>query len=233
MWVELNEQEQRLVDHLMVIPPDFKGAERMLQEESLSAASVTRVGLCYIDGCFCDSWEGEECPPDLFQNGILPDRHSSYLYQVVELLLRFGLEPDGIHEDTSMLDGLRFVDNEYVAADTMVLLLEHGADPNLRVEGASVFEDIDFDVFFDTVNQRIRHRFDSVTHCWMVLLGYGGKYSNPEVPIQLYREFNSKEVFDLRKLRDHRNYYVGLSRKNGGIDIHIYDRRTFWEVARF
>lgn len=34
------------------------------------------------------------------------------------------------------------------------------------------------------------------------------------------------------KLKDHRNYYYGLSYENGNRMIHIYDKKTFWEVAR-
>lgn len=234
MEIELNEQEHRLLEHLMVIPPNLDGAEKLLSEACLSADAVTRIGLRYLEGCFSDTCEGEGYPPDLFRNGIIPGRHSTHLYEVTELLLRFGLNPNAICDnEMCMLSELRFVDNEYVGADTMALLLEHGADPNLVIGGPTIFEDIDFDVCFDTVNQSIRHRFDALTHCWMTLLGYGGMYRKPDVPYWLYREFESDETFDLKKLRDHRNYYVGLSIENGERMIHIYDRRTFWEVARF
>lgn len=229
---KLNEQAQQLFDALMTIPPDFEHAEQMLQHGGYSSDEVSRVALEYAEECFCDANQDEEYPVDLFKDGILLERHSSYLYQVTELLLRFGLNPNYIHEDNSILLSLRFVDNEYVAADTMVLLLEHGADLNLFVPPETVFEAIDFDVFYDTAGQRIRHRFDSLVHCWLVLLGYGGRYKYPNAHVTLFREFDSAETFDLKKLRDHRNYYVGISRENSKEVIHIYDRRTFWEVAR-
>ena len=32
--------------------------------------------------------------------------------------------------------------------------------------------DLDFDIMFDAFNQRDRRAYDSMVHCWFVLLGY-------------------------------------------------------------
>jgi len=60
------------------------------------------------------------------------------------------------------------------------------------------------------------------------MLAYGCESSG----IKVFREYNSDALFDLKKLKDHRNYYYGLSCENGDRVIHIYDKKTFWEVAR-
>lgn len=232
MWMELTEQEQKLLSYLQEIPPDYASAEKMILEEKLSPEEISRTGYSYVDECFCDAWPDENYPENLFENGIIRNRHSTNLYQVMEFLLRFGLEPNVCCDDMHLFFALRFVDNEYVAADTMALLLEHGADITSRGRRESVFLEIDFDLFFDTVEQSIRHRFDSLAHCWMVLLGYGGWEQLPEDCITVFREFDSDQTFRWDKLRNHRNYYVGLSIESGKKTIHIFDKRTFWEVAR-
>lgn len=232
MWTELTEQEQMLLDYLQEIPPNYVSAEQLILEEKLSQEAVSRIAYTYVDECFCDAWPDENYPEDLFKNGIIMNRYSTNLYQVMEFLLRFGLDPNVCCDDMHLLYALRFVDNEYVAADTMVLLLDHGADIASHVRGESVFQEIDFDVFYDTGGQLIRHRFDTVAHCWMVLLGYGGWKQLPEDCVTVFRELGSHQLFDWEKLRNHRNYYVGVSEENGEEIIHIYDKRTFWEVAR-
>ena len=230
--MELTAQEQKCLDHLMVIPPDYTGAEQVIRDENLSPESVSRIGYAYADECFCDAWPDANYPEDLFENGIIQNRNSTNLYQVMEFLLRFGLDPNVCEDDMHLLVALRFVDNEYVAADTMALLLEHGADIASHTSGESIFQDIDFDVLFDAINQEIRHRFDTVVHCWLVMLGYGGWKQLPEDCITLFREFESNQLFSWEKLRNHRNYYVGLSMENNKKTIRIYDKRTFWEVAK-
>ena len=95
-----------------------------------------------------------------------------------------------------------------------------------------LFRHIDFDVWFDTVEQYMRWRFDAMVHIWMVLLAYGGKLEDKAPAVQVFNEYDSDELFDLRKLKNHRNYYVGLSTLNNQRTIHIFDKKTFWEVAR-
>ena len=230
--MELTAMERKCLEHLMVIPPDYVAAEQVIREENLSAEAVSRIGYAYVDECFCDVWPDENYPENLLDNGIIPNRHSTNLYQVMEFLLQYGMDPNVRDDDMHLLEGLRFVDNEYVAADTMALLLEHGADIASHAWGESVFQEIDFDVFYDMKGQSIRHRFDTVVHCWLVLLGYGGWKQLPEDCITLFREFGSNQLFNWEKLRDHRNFYVGLSVENDKKTIRIYDKRTFWEVAR-
>jgi len=167
-------------------------------------------------------------------DGIIPGLHSSYVYDVIKLLLPYGLDPNAIVENDgrryNLMDMLRFVDNEYVAADTMALLLEHGGDPDLEVDGEQIFQSVDFDIWFGAVEQEIRWRYDSWVHLWMVLLAYSKKAK--ERPIQVYREYGSREMFDLKKLKNHRNYYYGIAFENGDPWISIYDKETYWLVAK-
>ena len=113
----------------------------------------------------------------------------------------------------------------------MTLLLENGGNINIICNGERLFDYVDFDVFFDSVEQEWRHRYASWVRCWMVMLGYGGWKNYKNDNIRLFKEYNTERIFDIEKLKNHRNYYFGLSSENGGT-IHIYDKKTLWEVAR-
>lgn len=236
MDLPINEKSQRLLDTLMTIPPDFAAAEKLLQQECFSSDEVTKVAMRYADECFLDIADTFRTNPDdrisfsdfMPPPGVVPRLHSTYLYDVVKLLLDYGLDPNAIIDEDNIMEMLLYVDNEYVAADTMALLLEHGGNPNLSVDGESVFQQVDFGIWFDAVELYIRWRYDAWVHTWMVLLAYGCEGSG----IKVFREYNSDALFDLKKLKDHHNYYFGLSYENGDRMIHIYDKKTFWEVAR-
>lgn len=236
----LNDKSQQLLDALMTIPPDLATAEKLLQQECFSSDEVTKVAMRYAEECFLDIADTFRTDPDdrisftgfMPPAGVISGLHSTYVYDVVKFLLAYGLDPNAIFDaggdQYNIMDQLLFVDNEYLAADTLALLLQHGGNPELIVDGESIFQQIDFGIWFDAVELYIRWRYDAWVHIWMVLLAFGCENSG----IQVFREYNSDAMFDLKKLRDHRNYYYGLSYENGNRMIHIYDKKTFWEVAR-
>ena len=239
MDLPMNEKSQRLLDTLMTIPPAFSAAEKLLKQESFSGEEVTKTAIRYAEEC---TFEYEDyflktCPRCDLRNADIPhsntaELHSAYLCDVVEMMLRYGLNPNAVYEHKgdfhNIMATVEFVDYVYAAADTLKLLLESGGDPNLKVNLDSVFESLDDDIWFGSVEQELRWRYDAWVHTWMVLLAYGCENSG----IQVFREYDSDALFDLKKLRDHRNYYYGLSYENGDCVIHIYDKKTFWEVAR-
>lgn len=245
MELLLNEQEQHLMDLLMVIPPKLEDARAFLQQHALSIESVSKIGALYAEESQFEVGEASAIMENSnkpfgktdFPKGILSGFHSTYLYDVTELLLDFGLDPNAIfwasgYDYYNIMDALMYVDNEYVAADTMALLMEHGGNPNLHIDGETLYEQADFEVWFGAIEQRIRWRHDAWVHIWMVLTGYGGKINGRDDLITRFREYGSGEPFHLEKLRNHRNYYYGYSYENKESILHIYDRKTLWEVAR-
>lgn len=240
MDLPMNGKSQRLLDALMAIPPDFAAAEKLLKQEAFSGEEVTKAAIRYAEECFLDIADTFRTSPDdcvsftgfMPPAGVIPGLRSTYVYDVVKFLLTYGLDPNAIFDaggdQYNIMDQLLFVDNKYLAADTLALLLQHGGNPDLIVDGESIFQQIDFGIWFDAVELYIRWRYDAWVHTWMVLLAYGCESTG----IRVFREYNSGALFDLKKLRDHRNYYYGLSYENGARVIHIYDKKTFWEVAR-
>lgn len=232
MYSCLNEREKKLLDLLLAIPPKMDDAECYLQAEGLKGKEITKVAIEYTEYCFCEAGDfayeqGIPHPPD-----IIPNLHSTYIFDVIQLLLQNGLDPNDIFEDQNVMSNLEYVDNEFLAADTLALLLEHGGkiDRILPDTAETLSQTIEFDVFNDAIEQRDRQRYAALVHCWMVLIGYGAQYT--EDSIQTFTEHHPWKMFDLRKLRNHRNYYFGVMQLENRVAISIYDKKTLCEVAR-
>ncbi len=245
--LNLSEKSKCLFELLSSIPPQFEAAKDYLDAHQLSADEVTRVGNLYADKCFWDydDYLYENLPDNCalrdlpFPTGVTQGIPSAYIYDVVDLLLQYGLDPNAVYEvdgcTYNIMQLILYIDNEYVAADTMRLLLDHGGNPNLQTDIETVFERIDFDIWFGAVEQEARWRYDSWIHIWMVLLAYGGEVPGKKPIVETYREYENYRTdnkFDLKKLRNHRNYYYGILHSEKDITISIFDKRTLWEVAR-
>jgi len=243
MRLQLKPCAQELFDLLFQIPPRYEEARSFLQQAQMTSDDVTRVAITYADQCFLDFgdqvYDDEEQTP-LGQMEVLPEivpeLHSAYLYDVIALLLEYGLNANAVFDENgqkwNLMESLLFIDHGYIAADTMLLLMEHGADPNILVGGETVFEMADFAVWFDAAEQEIRWRYDAWVHIWFVLLAYGGGTEEIRKTIEVFREYGKDEIFDLKKLRNHRNYGFCLSRENCEPIIHIFDKNTLWLVAK-
>lgn len=232
--------QEELYRLLFQLPPQFEEASCFIHGEKLTAEDVTRVGIQYVKNCFWDY--GDSLTDDAWENtfcGNCEKKYtiqSAYLYEITEFLLRYGLEPNAVYDSEygryNIMEGILFIDHEYIAADTMRLLMEHGADPNLPIDGETVFERVDFAVWFDAIEQEIRWRYDQWVHIWFVLLAYGGGTEEVRNTIEVFREYGKDELFDLKKLRDHRNYGFCLTWENGDPTIHVFHKDTLWQVAK-
>lgn len=245
MELALNEKSQHLLNCLLNNPPDYQSASRLVQAGGYTPEDITKVAIRYADECrfnVCDyvseNTSGHTALPTVsFPDGVVPGLPSSYLYDVIKFLLPYGVDSNAVFGETysqyNLMDSLLFVDNEYVAPDTLTLLLENGGNPNLIVDGESIYDQVAFEVWFGSIEQAHRWRYDPWVHIWFVLLAYGGKPRSNNLGICLFREYNKNETFSLAKLKDHRNYYYGLSYENQSRVVHIYDKSTLWEVARW
>lgn len=229
---ELNEKQELLMNELNNVPPNFDKIKKLLDENDYSGEDVTYVATAFADNC---EFEGAE-----YENSNNKEIHSKYLYDIVKLLLEYGLNPNTVFEkDKNIMESLMFNDYEYVAADTLGLLLEYGGDVNLEIDEERLFDRIDFDVIFDAIEQSDRKRYDALVHCWLVMLGYGAKNADGTIPVDLFKEYNNtmftNDVFDISNLKNHRNYTFGLTfvpNRGEKWSLHIFDKKTMWEVAR-
>ena len=238
--MELTHKENTLLEMLLKVPPDLGAIRAQLESSRFSSDRIAAVASEFIEICYWESLDrhcGEPHQTEYYSTAatVVEGEHSTYLLEIVKLLLEYGLDPNAVVDGTCILEQVRFVENEYIAADTLALLLEHGGNIHLKADGESVFGEIDFDVIFDALNQYDRRRYDSLVHCWFVWLGYGAQPENGTTAVDVYRDFNTGELFDISKLKNHRNYTFGLSHVPGrgeSWSLHIFDKETMWEVAR-
>ncbi|MBR0390750.1 MAG: hypothetical protein IJK38_00305 [Oscillospiraceae bacterium] len=221
--------------------PDLSRIEEELRK-GYSPREVSRAAKEYVDTI---RWDGEDDEEDVFQLSTDHSKRSAYMYSVFELLLRYGLDPNAVFNDWSVMTDLIWFGNNYSGADTLRLLLEHGADPMLPIdrEGDTVFEEVSFEVRFAAIELGRRWIYDAIVHSWFVLLAYqGNRESEFFFPVTIcsdthrYREEYDLEEFKIEDLKEHRNYSFGLTLPKEEHDpwvLHIFDKRSWWEVARW
>lgn len=221
-----------LISLLEQIPPDLKSIEEYLQSAALSPKSVSVNAILFIYD-FCQFEYGD--------NESLEQYHGNYLKSVLEILLRHGLQPNGIYDTYNVMQELYLVDTGYSAADCMSLLLENGGDLYLKLDGDILFDEIEFNVIFDAINQDNRSRFDQLIHLWLVMVGHGAisrtKNGDRKPLWSVYDipSYYGQGPFNVASLKDHRKYTWALTHipRNGeNWSLHIIDKATGWEVLR-
>ena len=235
----MDTKAKELFDLLMQMPPDLLRIRAELSDGGFSAGDINRAAIAFAEEC---QWEEEDRPHEQevgdyywAEAKTLPDLHSTYLYRITVLLLEFGLDPNAKADGKCLPYYLPFIENEYVGADTLALLFEHGADPGLKgSDGKSLFLDLDFAVWFDALEMYDRRAYDARVHCWLVYIGYGARLEDGSLPLEPFSA-DGETPFDISELRQHRNYTFGLSHihsKGERWTLHIFDKRTMWEAAR-
>ena len=234
---------QGLLEHarelLNQIPPDLPG----LDELDITPDEATQLAYEYSKACWCEGLDNYGQMEEYYSwcncdSSVVPGYHSSHLYEVLAFLLKRGADPNYEGESSSLMQYVIDCVNGYAAADSLRLLLEYGGDPNLATDGERLFPEIAFDVEFGAANQEDRRRYDSLVHCWMVLIGFGGKSYDGSDPVDFYKVWSPEgfHQIDPESLKNHENYsfcITYLSTHGGAPTIHIFDKRTYWEVVRY
>ena len=235
------EYSSPLLDLLTDEHPDLSRIEEELKK-GYSSREISRAAKEYVDTI---QWDGEDVEEDIYHFSTDCSKRSAYMYSVFDLLLRYGLDPNAVFDGCSVMEDLIWFGNNYTGADTLRLLLEHGADPMLPLSrgGETVFENVSFEVSFAAIELGRRWIYDAIVHCWFVLLAYQGNHESEYFrPITLrpdthrYREEYDLKEFTIEDLKDHRNYSFGLTlpiKEHDPWILHIFDKRSWWEVARW
>lgn len=229
MCLPLTHKGEKALELLLEVPPRLEEVEELLSRACLPPEEITKTGIRYLEECFYEvsdwAWQQGSSRP----TGLVPGLHSTHVCAVLMLLLKFGLDPNAVYRNENVMDAARSIDNEYLAADALALLFEHGGDPNLEIGGESLFEDMDYDVWCGAVEQENRPLFDAWVHCWMVGLAYGGRLRG--IQPQLRHRCGTDILFDPADLRRHREYSFCLTSPLDR-DLRIFDKQTHWEVLR-
>ena len=234
-------KSEELLKQLLIMPTDLTATESLLKEKNYGSDEVSRAGYDYAEYCWSECADYIDSHYDEFccsRAKNISGIHSTKMLEVFKLLLKYGLNPNAICEGESIMSCVSSVYNGYVAADTLALLIENGGDPHSIIDGEDLFRYTDFRVMFDAFNMENRAFYDSVVHCWFVMLGYSDNQYNGRELVTVFTERRSEcdlDDFKISDLKDHRNYTFAITNVPGrgnNWSLHIIDKRTFWEVAR-
>lgn len=226
---------KELYDACAGIPADIGRIRMLLKAKSFSPDQLAEVYIQHLE----DRCEFEPRNFDS-ENGRYPGKeeiHSGSIYDLAEIFLEYGMNPNFIRDDNSILLSLKYVAFGQLCADTARLILEHGGDPNLKVEGSTIFEELDFDIIFDAREffsgeeyippENARH-FEAVVHLWFVMMGYGGVLENGRSPVSL------KEGCSIEMLKQHERFDFSVSlnpEAYQGWELLIRDKESGEKVA--
>ena len=234
--VELSDNAKRLYD--MLFTKEFKAEELIVQLESgtFSIDDINTASFRYVhDLCHLIDYDDPRIESARFGESI-PEIESSHLLEAIQILLRFGLDPNYSWNDDltgNIMWSMHFVFNGYQAADAVNLMLEHGGNPNLILDGWSLIGDLCSDIsWFLGGDVESRYIADSFMHYLMVVIGHGAKFDDGDDIVVTYDGFNVSDF------QDHRNYYCGFIHVKYEDDpynttaVSFFDKRTNSEVAR-
>ena len=237
--VPRTERSEELLQTLLLLPTNLELIENQIKQNNYTVEEISRAAYDYADESYYACLDYLYLHPEEYDRveartllGILGER----MPEIFALLLKYGLDPNLRCEDETVMMSVGKVYNGYAAADTVALLLDHGGDPEIYI-GESLFSEIDFDIVFDPYAFDTLATYDSKIHVWLVLLSVLGEREEKLGHIEFFnpRGDNHEKAFTYSDLKNHRNYTFGLSNVPGrgeSWSLHIFDKRTAWEVAR-
>lgn len=167
-----------LYELFMDLPPKYDRVEQLLDTNTFTQECISESFCKFLEDCCC-----EYCDfLDKYGRKPLDEEiHSTYVFPLCELLLKHGLDPNYVFGDknseSNVMYEIYWIDKPYVAADTLELLLEHGGNPQLKVDDEPIWQSADFDIYFDISygyarQEDYRIKFDSRFHFWLVFRSF-------------------------------------------------------------
>ncbi len=224
-----------VISYLKRTPPSFDQAELWLFKDHGTAEEVSVAAFDYLGELLTDDSVGKnykECLP-------LSMRPSRYTYDVMEFFLRFNLDPNFITDEKSLMHRICNINNEFIAADTLKLLLENGGDPFVLSGNRPLYDILDSYVRSKVCNLSLTD-FDSPEvqsrlHCWMVLTGFCGQALYERYDPSSFRMHFSNEMFKLKELKNHHSFRAEATQsaeRYNKLSVRIVSIRTGKEVIR-
>ncbi len=226
--LELSERAEDIFRLLYTEEFDADALKKELAKGGYTPDDIGSAAYAYIFAC---NWnEGYPVDREWKKGETERSAESGHITETIGVLLQFGLNPNYLCDETSIMEELQYIHNGYEAADSLALLLEHGGDPFISADDERLIDEVCFDVIFDMIEQENRVRYDCLVHYWMVIIGYEAEHEKFDIPI--------KPVggFDLRFLKTHRDYYYGAMSSDEyerELDILIFEKKSNLLVARY
>ena len=220
MYVEtkLSEQAKALEKALCAIPPMYDAADEIFSKYYITPEELSKIACNLMDVCFDEQFR------DSLKELVEDKTVCSYIYRIMQYLFSKGYDPNVVVDDgcECAMTTIRFLSYpEGLAPKLMRLFMENGGNPNLVVEGESVFEDVDFAVSYDEYFSR------STVYCWLVLMAYGGRLGEEKyLPLTMH---DNLDVSIFKRFEDYAYYEIIPTKQKPGYygcwNMLIYDTR--------
>ena len=226
---ELKENRERLEalkKLFCTVPPDWVRIREELAAGDYSEKDLTELALAVTDECFCEYRDALDPEVMAVTEETMYSRH---VVTALEILLEYGLNPNRCIDGENPMENTLWMDAPSVGARALRLLLEHGGDPNLLTgdDPETLFEYSSFKVAEDVDEKD----YLCIVQCWWVLLAYGGCYRDGSIPIVMLKNR------DVSIFKDFERFCFTIERGDPenihDWKMHIYDRETREEVARY
>lgn len=203
---------------------DAERAERYIKENRLTGEEVTRCAVRLCDEI------GYERVDFVWANGREPEEEELTARNLAEIFRVFidnGLDPnlvicdDGVNYE-NIMQSLLCVDYKNYGAEILRSLLRAGGDPNVLIDGRSLFEEADIDFVIDVEMELYPYKWqmDNAFACWLVLMGFGGKVKNMDCPVNMQNGYKT-EIF-----RDFEKFDYRIIRSENDFTMEIFFRET-------
>jgi hypothetical protein len=203
-------------------PVDFFRLNRLLYEWNPPSLALSELANVLVDSCFCEFADASD------RGDVVEERLTSfYLPEILQLLLSYGMNPNESFGFDNVMSKLQWIDYKDCAIRSLKLLLKNGGNPNLSVDGESIFDHINTKVSHD------RYEDKALVKLWLLLMSYGGCWKNAEIPLTMSEGY-SIEIF---KNYDEYTYTIELLEQipncYGCWIMHIFEKCSGIEVAKY
>ena len=220
------EAVERLKALFAEIPPRWAQIGDLFSRCEFTPEELAEAAVDVTDNCFDEYSQALDpsCP------SVSVDRmHTPYVIPSLAILLEHGLDPNSEVRSENAMWNTQWINAPDIGAGALRLLLESGGDPNLIVNGDSIFEYVDYRIADE--DEGFDRDYDCLFQCWLVLMGYGGCWKKGEAPVRMLngndvRIFRNFEFFDFWIER-----LASADGKSSRLIMHIINRVTGEEVA--
>jgi len=208
-------------------PPAWDQIKTCFEKNQFSKHDLAVMACEAVGECL-----GEYYDAEYRGEGDINNLNSHYILEVLQYLLDKGLDPNEVLDDAtdSAFWDVRWIDTPDVAASAVRLLMEYGADANIRYprNSETLFEYISFKISCDEYT----HDYFHTVQCWLVMMGYGACWDNGEIPltmlgnhdVSIFKEFEKFDYIleEIPRLGTYAAWRMHIFNKETGEFVAVY-----------
>ncbi len=215
---------EHLYELCKVQPFDTEKIKNYIIDNKLNSEQVTRaaIKLCNY-GCFSylDYLYEKE------KESSTGELRTYNWEELFDVLIEMGLDAnliicDDEYNYENVLQELQYFDDGDLGAKIARNILNNSGNPNIKIDGISLFEEIDSDLMFDIQWGLYHHKWqqDKAFRYWLVMVGFGGTINNGQIPVKMCNGFR----VDIFKEFEKFDYNINWGEKD--FDLEIIDKET-------